>query len=102
MGTLVSETSTSHFDIVIPTVERGRGYIDVAFDSLNLLPGRYHLTLGIASGGGHLQDFLDNCARLEVEAGNQHASTRTIDSRYGIVFFPQRWNLEGVRAAGAG
>jgi len=99
LGTLVTETSTSHFDLVIPAVAHGRGHLDVEFDSLNLLPGRYYLTLGIASGSGNVQDFLDNCARLDVEPANVYNSSRTIDSRYGIVFFQQRWNLDGVRAA---
>jgi hypothetical protein len=37
---------------------------------------------------------------LEVDVANIYQSGRAIDSRCGIVFFPQRWNLSGVSAHG--
>jgi hypothetical protein len=98
-GTLVTEVSTSHYDLVMPKLAIGEGFIDLEIESLNLMPGRYYLTLGIASGAGDLQDALDNCARLDVEQANIYGSSQQSDSRHGIMFFAQRWNTGGVRAA---
>jgi lipopolysaccharide transport system ATP-binding protein len=96
MGTLITETGTWHHNIAIPEIPPGDGYIDLEIDSLNLLPARYQLTLGISGEGSHLYDGLDHCARLEIEDGNIYSSGRNLGSLFGIVFFPQRWKLSGV------
>jgi lipopolysaccharide transport system ATP-binding protein len=97
LGTLVTETSTWHHNLDIATVAQGDGYIDLEIESLNLLPGRYYLSAAITSNGPYLDDAVDHCARLDVAESNIYNSGRTFDSRYGLVFFPQRWNLGGVR-----
>jgi hypothetical protein len=33
---------------------------------------------------------------LEVDAANPYGSNFVIDGRFGIVFFPQKWNLTGM------
>ena len=43
MGTLITETSTSHHDIHIPCLPAGPGYIELEIESLNLMPARYYL-----------------------------------------------------------
>lgn len=97
LGTLVTETSTSHHGLAVPDLSPGPGYIDLEIDALNLFPARYYLTLGLSEfDGQHLYDYLDRCAYLDVESGNIYGSGRLCDSRSGIVFFPQRWNLNGV------
>jgi lipopolysaccharide transport system ATP-binding protein len=100
LGTLVTETSTWHHDLEIPVVTAGEGYVDLQIDALNLIPGRYYLSAGLSGAGGHVFDWVDHCARLEIEQSNIYNAGRTFDSRFGIAFFPQRWNLSGVQGGG--
>jgi lipopolysaccharide transport system ATP-binding protein len=97
MGTLLTDTSTWHHGLDISEVMPGDGYIDLEIQSLNLLPAIYHLSLWITAVDGKIYDGLEHCARLEVGASNIYRSSRTIDSRYGILYFPQRWKLDGLR-----
>ncbi len=100
LGTLISETGTWHHGLDIPEIAPGQGYLDLEIDELNLIPGRYYLTAAISGGtASQLHDYLDNCARLDIEEASIYDAGRVVDSRYGIVFFPQRWRLEGVRRA---
>jgi hypothetical protein len=96
LGVLITSTSTWSNGIEIPLIGPGDGYVDVDIASLNLVAGRYNLSVWISDGshGSHVYDSVEGCARLEVEASD--ASGRNIDSRYGIVYFPQRWDLRGV------
>jgi lipopolysaccharide transport system ATP-binding protein len=97
LGTLVTETSTWHHGLALPELPPGAGYVDLEIDALNLLPARYFFTLGLTEfDGQHVYDYLDRCTYLDVETGNVYGSGRAYDSRSGIVFFPQRWNLNGV------
>lgn len=99
LGTLITDTSTSHHNIHIHELPPGDGYIDLEIDSLNLLPARYYLSLGLTGGGQHhLYDFLENAVYIDVEATSIYGSNRVFDSRSGIVFFPQKWRLDGMRA----
>jgi lipopolysaccharide transport system ATP-binding protein len=93
MGTLITETGNVLHGLDISQVEAGDGSIDVEFDSLNLLPGQYHLSLWITDLEG--KQIYDGDARavLEVEIANLFQSGRTPDSRMGIVYFPQRWRV---------
>jgi len=67
-------------------------------DSLNLLPGRYYFSLWLTGVGGVVYDAVEHCACLEIELANVYRSGRSIDARFGIVYFPQRWNLDGMKA----
>jgi lipopolysaccharide transport system ATP-binding protein len=96
LGTLVTETSTWHHGIEIPHVAAGDGHIDLDIGALNLLPARYFFSLGLTGSGGHAYDLLDYCARLDIETANIYNSGRSFDSRWGIVFFPQSWRLNGA------
>ncbi len=98
LGTLVTDTSTWLHGIDIPLVPAGEGYVELEIDSLNLLPGRYYLTLWIDSVLNHkLLDAIENAVHLDIEEAPIYKSaSRRIDNRYGIVFFPQQWHLEGI------
>jgi lipopolysaccharide transport system ATP-binding protein len=91
MGTLITETSHWLNGILIPKVGPGDGHIDVEIDSLNLIPGRYEFSLWITGLSGQPVYDGDVRASLEVEAADVYRSGRTLDSRYGLVYFPQRW-----------
>ena len=102
MGTLVTDTSTWHHGIAIPLLEAGEGYLDLEIDGLNLLPAKYTLSLWLTDMvGGVVYDNVEHGLTLEVETADIYHSGRDIDSRCGIVFFPQKWNLSGTLGRGA-
>jgi hypothetical protein len=96
LGTLITDTSTWHHAIDIPLVPPGEGYVDLHIDFLNLLPARYYLSLWITGAASPVHDNVEHCAELEVELANVYSSGRMLDKRFGIVFFPQRWELSGL------
>ena len=93
MGTLITETSTWHNGIHIPVVGPGDGYVDVEIEALNLVPGQYSFSLWITGPSRTVYDG-DVRASLEVEVADVYRSGRMLDSRYGLVYFPQRWRVE--------
>jgi lipopolysaccharide transport system ATP-binding protein len=98
MGTLVTETSTWHHSISIPMVAPGEGYLDLEIDCLNLMSGKYLLSLWLTDMTGALiYDNLEHGIILEIEKANIYQSGRDLDNRCGLVFFPQRWDLSGMR-----
>jgi len=102
LGTLVTDTSTWLHGLDIPVVPAGDGYIDLEIDCLNVLPGRYYLSLGLESVAfQRLYDVMENAVHLDVEEAPVYGSTRRIDNRFGVMFFPQRWRLEGIDGAAA-
>lgn len=102
MGTLVTETSTWHHSIGIPLLETGDGYLDLEIDCLNLMSGKYLMSLWLTDMTGALvYDNLEHGISLEIEKANIYRSGRDLDNRCGLVFFPQRWDLSGMRMHGA-
>jgi hypothetical protein len=96
MGTLVTDTSTWHHCLDFAELAAGEGYLDLEIDSLNLLPGRFYFSLWITGLSNIVYDAVEHCACLEVEVANVYRSGRSIDGRFGIVYFPQKWNLQGM------
>ena len=98
MGTLITETGTWHHGIDILEMPQGKGYVDLEIDNLNLLPASYYLSLLLGSGEGILYDGVEHCLKLQIEGSSDiYRSSRTLDSRHGIVYFPQRWHLGQLR-----
>jgi lipopolysaccharide transport system ATP-binding protein len=96
-GVLVTETSTSHHGIYIPSVAKGSGHLDLEIDCLNLLAAKYAISLWVTDqGGGLVYDNVENAVNLEVDPMNPYGSNFVIDGRFGIAFFPQKWNLTGM------
>lgn len=101
MGTLITETSTWHHGIDIPEVTTGAWYVDLEIEYLNLVPGSYYVSLWLTGIGQIVFDGVEHCVKLEVEgSSNIYRSSRPIDSRYGIVYFPQRWQLGQLSHSG--
>jgi lipopolysaccharide transport system ATP-binding protein len=97
LGTLVTDTGTSHHGISISRLEPGGGYIDLEVSCLNLLPRKYVISLWLTDPDGvKVYDNIENAMTLEVEMGNVYQSGRVVDGKYGILYFPQRWNLAGT------
>jgi len=96
-GALVTDSSTSHHGIYVPAVEPGEGYLDLEIDCLNLLAAKYSISLWATDqAGGLLYDNVENAVTFEVDTANLYKSNLVIDSRFGIVYFPQRWDLSGM------
>lgn len=91
MGTLITESGNWMHGLHIPKVEPGDGYIDLEIDSLNLVPGQYTLSLWVTGQGGKPVYDGDVRASLEVEVTDVYNSGVVLDTRHGIVYFPQRW-----------
>lgn len=97
LGTLVTETSTWHHGIRMPLLKVGEGHVDLDIDCLNLMPAKYALSLWATDDtGATVYDNVECGVTLEVEKANIYQSGKDFDSRCGIVFFPQRWNLSGA------
>jgi len=94
MGTLITETGHLLHGIPISKVGPGDGYIELEVDSLNLVSGRYSFSLWITDPSGKTVYDGDVRASLEVEVADVCKSGRMLDSRHGIVYFPQRWRVE--------
>jgi lipopolysaccharide transport system ATP-binding protein len=99
-GILVTATSTSHHGIYIPSVEPGRGYLDLEIPCLNLLAAKFPISLWVTDQAGTVvYDNVENAINLEVDAANPYGSNFVIDSRFGTVYFPQKWDLAGLSGA---
>ncbi|HKD53581.1 MAG TPA: ABC transporter ATP-binding protein [Steroidobacteraceae bacterium] len=97
LGTLVTDTSVWLTGLDIPLLPMGEGYVDLEIDSLNLVPARYYFTLFINSCLEPIMyDLLEHAVYLDVEEAPIYGQSRRIDSRYGMVFFPQRWRFDGI------
>jgi hypothetical protein len=96
MGTLITETGHWLHGVHIPKVGPGDGYIDLEIQSLNLVPGTYSLSLWITARGGKPIYDGDVRASLEVEVTDVYGSGSMLDSRFGLVYFPQRWRVPQV------
>jgi lipopolysaccharide transport system ATP-binding protein len=96
MGTLISETSSWLHGQSIPSLSPGDGYIDLELDSLNLIPARYMISLSIHGGEEGKTLDGDVHAFLDVEPSGATGTVRALNSRHGIVYFAQRWDVSGA------
>ncbi|MFZ0008785.1 MAG: ABC transporter ATP-binding protein, partial [Steroidobacteraceae bacterium] len=90
MGTLITETSTALQGLSITSIGPGEGHLDLEIATLNLIPGRYALLFSVVSVDD--EKVLDGDVRLllDVEPSAAYGSAQ-LNSRFGIVYFPQRW-----------
>jgi len=93
MGAMVTSLHTWTMGYEIPVLPVGTGYIDLEIDFLNLMPGRYHITLKLEGIGLVHYDILEHCVTLDVETSDYCKTGRGNDRRFGIIFLPGRWNL---------
>jgi lipopolysaccharide transport system ATP-binding protein len=96
-GVFLTDVSTWNLGVEIPTLHPGDGYLDLAIDALNLMPGRYFLSLWLTSPDGTLHDVLEHVTALDVEPSNYYKSGRGIDGRFGVIALPCRWDVAGMQ-----
>jgi lipopolysaccharide transport system ATP-binding protein len=90
LGVLLSDVHTWTTAQAVPLAKKGAGSIDLEIDALNLMPGTYYLGIWI-SAFHEWHDVLDNVAKIEVEPSDYYGTGRGVESRFGLVFFPFRW-----------
>lgn len=95
-GVTVSILSTWSNGLEIGRLTPGSGSIDLDIDFLNLMPGKYFLSLWIKGVGSVSYDVLENCMALNVERSDFYESGRGIDPKFGLMFFPCRWHMPSV------
>ena len=94
LGTLLTRFST-WIDCDIPLLPPGKGSIDLEVKSLNVLPGRYYISLWLKSQGAVFYDVLEQCMQIEVEESDFYGSGKGMHRYFGIVLFPCCWRLHG-------
>jgi hypothetical protein len=94
MGTLVTDTSTWALGLDTPVMEPGKGTVELMIEALNLMPGRYYISLWIEAVGDIRFDGLDHCLSLDIEGANLYGSGRGIDRHFGLVVLPCKWTLD--------
>jgi lipopolysaccharide transport system ATP-binding protein len=96
LGTKLTEMSTWMTDYEIPLIEPGTGYLDLEVEFLNLMPGRYPISLALAGEWPTFYDRLDHCLMLDVEPSDFYKTGKGIERRFGLIFLPYKWRLNGV------
>lgn len=96
MGTLITESGHWMHGLTITKVDPGNGYVDVNIESLNLIPGRYSLSLWLTAQGGRPVYDGDVRATMEVEVSDVFKSGRMLEGKFGLVYFPQKWDVSHV------
>ena len=91
LGVLLSNVNTWSTSQGVPLAAQGQDFIELEIDSLNLMPGTYYLGLWTSSLDEY-HDVLDNVAKLDVEPSDFYGTGRGIEARFGLMFFPFRWN----------
>jgi lipopolysaccharide transport system ATP-binding protein len=98
LGTKLTEMNTWATDYEIPLIPPGPGYLDLEVEFLNLLPGRYPISLALAGQWPTCYDRLDHCAMLDVEPSDFYKTGKGIERGFGLIFLPYKWRLKESHA----
>ncbi len=98
LGTLVAALGTSTTGFEIPELPAGDGYLDLTIDALNLVEGRYLISMWTTgpnhySSVDHCYDVIEHAAELNIEASDFYKSGKGVHRAYGIVVLPCEWRL---------
>jgi hypothetical protein len=92
LGLVVANIHTYNNGFEIPLLPAGPGFIDVLMDDVNLLPGRYLLSLYSVNLGDIFHDVLPHCSALEVQTSNRYGLMRGL-IKDPLVIFDCHWAL---------
>ena len=97
LGTKVTSFNTWASGFDVSYLNPGDGYLDLKVSDFNLSPGRYFISLWLASPGNLWYDRVDQCAAIDVEPTDFYNAGRGIKPQhkhlYGVVFLPCEWEL---------
>jgi lipopolysaccharide transport system ATP-binding protein len=97
-GVLVVALSTVSAGVEIPFLLPGKGFCDVTCDSLNLMPGRYAVSLWTTNprhfnSTKYCWDVIENCTSLDVESPDHQGSGARLGRESGVVLLRSAWRL---------
>ena len=101
LGTLLAQVHTYNDGFSIPFAMPGDAYIDLEIPELNLMPGRYHISLFVETYGGIYHDILQHCAILDVEHSSRYGLNRGISGN-PVMCLATRWELSPQPGDSAG
>lgn len=93
LGIVVAQVHTYNSGFDIPIIRAGPGHIDVRLQDLNVMPGRYVLSLYAANYGHIYHDVLPNCAAIEVQPSNRYGLLRGM-TQNPIALFACSWQMD--------
>jgi lipopolysaccharide transport system ATP-binding protein len=92
-GTVVSRLSTWLCGVDVPVLQTGDGFIDLCLDSVNLMPGRYFLSMWVGAMGPVFYDTIDRGVVIRVEESDFYGSGRTSQDKSVIMMLRCHWEL---------
>lgn len=96
-GTFLTSINTWSAGLETSVLPTGEGNIELEVDSLNLMPGRYYISLWLDGVRVHY-DRLDYCATLDVEESDYYGTGRGMETRlFGMIIVPCQWKLNGLQ-----
>lgn len=96
-GSLVATVGNWNSGVHIPVIPAGPGSVEFQVENLNLLMGRYYISLAIGTTGRIVFDSLEHCFSVDIEESSIHGSSgRGISNRWGVVYLPTEWQLNRV------
>ena len=91
-GVVVTRVSTWLCGVDIPALSMGDGFIDLCLDSVNLMPGRYSVSLWLGAMGPIIYDSVDRGATLVVEEADFYGSGRSSQDKSVIMMLRCHWD----------
>ena len=88
----MAQIHTYNSGVEIPFLLAGEGYIDVEISELNLVPGRYTISLFAANLGYLFHDVLQHCGVLDIEVSNRYGLARGLQGN-PIMLLACTWEL---------
>ena len=92
LGIMAAHIHTFNSGFDIPVLPVGPGFIDVRLEDVNLLPGRYLLSLYAVNLGDLWLDVLPHCTALEIQSSNRYGLMRGLN-KSPLVIFKCNWEL---------
>jgi hypothetical protein len=84
----------------LPRVPAGDHNFDLDIGFLNLMPGRYYLTMWLKGPDSRDFDLLENCMMMDVETADYYGTGRGIDPHFGLLFLQAKWRADAQLTGG--
>lgn len=96
-GSPIASISTADAGYELPVIPAGKSHIDITFDFLNLVPGRYWVSIWTTGPHHHntvkdCWDVLERCAAIDLESADFYRSGHGIGRQHGLIFLPCKWS----------